>query len=98
MGGYEVTGDQLGVDISVIVVDAEPGGGPSLHRHPYPEVFVALEGEATFRLGDEERIVRAGEVVVAPAGVPHGFTNTGGARLKQVDIHLAAAFDTEWLE
>lgn len=50
---------------------AEPGGGPALRRHAYPEVFVVLEGKATFTVGGDEVTARAGPVVAAPAGVPH---------------------------
>jgi len=96
--GYEVTGDTIGAGMSVIVVDAAPGGGPRLHRHPYEEVFVVLEGEATFTLGDQQRVARAGDVVVAPPGVAHTFRNTGSGTLRQVDVHAARRFNTEWLE
>jgi mannose-6-phosphate isomerase-like protein (cupin superfamily) len=64
----------------------------------YEEVFVVLEGEATFTLGDETRVARAGEIVVAPANVPHAFKNTGSDRLRQVDVHVNPRFDTEWLD
>ena len=98
MSGFELTGDEIGAEVSVIVVDAAPGEGPRLHRHRYREVFVVLEGEATFTLGADQRVVRAGEVVVAPAGVAHRFVNTGQGRLRQADIHEHARFETEWLE
>ena len=97
MPSDEYTGDELDAGICVIVVDAAPGDGPALHRHPYEEVFVVHEGEATFTLGDEQRVVRAGEVVVAPPGVPHRFVNSGDGPLRQVDIHVSRAFDTDWL-
>jgi mannose-6-phosphate isomerase-like protein (cupin superfamily) len=58
-----------------------------LHTHPYEEVFVTLEGEATFTVGDETIEVSAGQIVVAPAGVPHKFVNSGTGPLRQVDIH-----------
>ena len=98
MDAFEKIGDELGANVSVIVVDAAPGEGPRLHRHPYREVFVVLEGEATFTLGDETRIVTGGEIVVAPPGVPHRFVNSGSGRLRQVDVHEHPRFDTEWLE
>lgn len=98
MSGYEKTGDEIGANVCVIVVDAAPGEGPALHRHTYREVFVVLEGEATFTLGDEQRVAHGGEIVVAPAGVPHRFVNSGGGRLRQVDIHESPRFDTEWLD
>jgi mannose-6-phosphate isomerase-like protein (cupin superfamily) len=31
--------------------------------------------------------VGAGQIVVAPAGVPHKFVNSGTGTLRQVDIH-----------
>ena len=93
----EVIGDDSGASVSVIVVDAAPGEGPALHRHPYEEIFVVLEGEATFTVGDEQCVFRAGDVAVAPGGVAHGFVNTGRGRLVQVDVHLHPRFQTEWL-
>ena len=75
------------VDISFFLVECPPGGGAVLHTHPYEEVFVTLEGEATFTVGDAEIVARAGQIVVAPAGVPHKFVNTGSGPLRQVDIH-----------
>ena len=84
--------------MSVITNDMAPGQGPALHRHPYEEVFVIVEGEATFTLGDERRVARAGDIVVAPPGVAHTFRNTGAGTLRQVDVHAARRFNTEWLE
>jgi mannose-6-phosphate isomerase-like protein (cupin superfamily) len=89
--------DHGGVDVSLIFVDAPPGRGPSLHKHDYVEVLVIQEGEATVMAGDEEREVRAGDVVIVPAGVPHSFTNIGDGPLRQIDIHLSPRFATEWL-
>ncbi len=75
------------VDVSFFLVDSPPGGGPVLHTHPYEEIFVTLEGEATFTVGDATIEVSAGQIVVAPAGVPHKFVNSGSGPLRQVDIH-----------
>jgi mannose-6-phosphate isomerase-like protein (cupin superfamily) len=95
---HELVGaDHGGAGVCLILVDAPPGHGPSLHRHPYEEVFLVQEGEATFVAGDEERVVRAGEIVIVPAGVPHRFVNSGDGPLRQIDIHVSPSFDTEWL-
>jgi quercetin dioxygenase-like cupin family protein len=75
------------VNVSFFLVDSPPGGGAGLHTHPYEEVFVTLEGNATFTVGDETIEVSAGQIVVAPAGVPHKFVNSGTGPLRQVDIH-----------
>jgi quercetin dioxygenase-like cupin family protein len=45
LSGFE--GVERGVGVSLIFVDAPPGDGPRLHRHPYEEVFVVQEGEAS---------------------------------------------------
>lgn len=87
-----------GVDISFFLVDVDPGDGPALHAHPYPEVFVVQDGEATFTVGDERHQVGAGHVVVAPAGVPHRFVNAGTSSLRTVNIHPVSRMVTEWIE
>lgn len=87
-----------GVGACVIFVDAPPGQGPKLHRHPYVELLIVLEGTATFRDGKSERVVRAGEMAVVEANQPHGFINSGDGVLRQVDVHLSPKFITEWLE
>ena len=93
----ELEGGSLGVPASVIFVDAAPGEGPSLHLHPYAELFFVLEGEATFTDGDHEHVVGAGSLVVVAPGQPHAFVNPGPARLRQIDVHLNGRFDTRWL-
>jgi mannose-6-phosphate isomerase-like protein (cupin superfamily) len=94
----EVQGHNHNAAVSVIVVDAPPGSGPRLHRHPYEEVFVIQDGTATFTAGDETIEASGGQVVVVPGGVPHKFVSTGEGRLRQVDIHASDRFITEWLE
>lgn len=95
---HEFVGADHGeVPFSLILVNAPPGAGPAVHRHPYPEVFVVESGEATFTLGDETHVVQGGHVVVGPPDVPHGFHNSGSGELRLVAIHGAARFDTEWL-
>jgi quercetin dioxygenase-like cupin family protein len=95
----ELVGAEFDVGVCTIFVDAPPGRGPSLHRHPYEEIIIVTEGVATF-FGSSvsaERVVRGGEVVIVPANEPHGFKNTGDGPLKQIDIHVSPVFETEWL-
>jgi mannose-6-phosphate isomerase-like protein (cupin superfamily) len=89
--------DHGGLQVSLLFVNVAPGGGPAWHRHDYTELFIVLDGEATVDVGDERVIARGGQVVVAPAGVPHRFTNTGTANLRQIDLHLNEHTVTEWL-
>ena len=94
----EVQGHNHNTTVSIIVIDAPPGSGSKLHRHPYEEVFVIQQGSVTFTAGDETIEATGGQVVVVPAGVAHKFTNSGTGRLRQVDIHASERFVTEWLE
>jgi mannose-6-phosphate isomerase-like protein (cupin superfamily) len=96
---YEFVGVQHDdTNISFIWVDFAPGDRVRLHQHPYKEIFIILEGSSTFTIGSTRLEVQAGQIVVAPADVPHGFINSGKGRLKQIDIHLSRTFVTQWLE
>jgi mannose-6-phosphate isomerase-like protein (cupin superfamily) len=95
---HELVGAEHGLEITILFVDAPPGRGPRLHRHPYAEIFIVQEGEARFTVGEEELDVSAGDVVVAEPHEPHAFVNTGTTPLRQVDIHLSPSFSTEWLD
>lgn len=90
--------DHGGVPISLFLVDQRPGGGPLLHRHPYPEVFVVHAGGARFEVDGIAIDAGAGDVLIAPAGAAHRFTSTGDGPLRVTAIHAAPAMDTEWLE
>jgi quercetin dioxygenase-like cupin family protein len=94
----ELIGAEHGLGITLLFVDAPPGRGPALHRHPYAEVFIVQEGQATFTVDGEEQEVRAGDILVAHANQPHSFVNSGTGRLRQVDIHVSPSMSTEWLE
>jgi len=84
-------------EVSFHVIDMTDGQGPDLHTHPYSETFVLLEGRGRFALGEEWIEAEAGQVVVAPAGTPHGFKAMGQERLKAITIHAAPAMDTTWV-
>jgi mannose-6-phosphate isomerase-like protein (cupin superfamily) len=95
---HEFVGETYGgVGACVIFVDAAPGQGPKLHRHPYVELLIVLEGRATFNDGSSTREVGVGEMAVVDAGQSHSFVNSGEGRLRQIDIHLSPRFVTEWL-
>jgi mannose-6-phosphate isomerase-like protein (cupin superfamily) len=82
----------------VLFVDAAPGEGPRLHRHPYVEILIVVEGVALVDDGETKNELRAGEMAVVDAGQAHGFVNNGAGALRQIDIHLSPRFETEWLD
>jgi quercetin dioxygenase-like cupin family protein len=47
------------------------GAHAAAHRHPHEQIFWMLSGRMDFRLGDERRSCRAGDVAVIPSGVEH---------------------------
>jgi mannose-6-phosphate isomerase-like protein (cupin superfamily) len=85
-------------NVSFFLTEAPPGSGPGLHTHPYAEVFVVQEGQATFTVGDGSIEATGDQIVVVPAGTPHKFVNSGTGRLRQISIHASERMVTEWLE
>jgi mannose-6-phosphate isomerase-like protein (cupin superfamily) len=60
----------------------EPGQSHALHAHAgMDKVYSVVEGEGVFLLENRELPMRAGDLLVAPDGVPHGVRNTGDVRL-----------------
>ena len=60
----------------------EPGQSHDLHSHAgMDKLYHVLEGEGVFLLEGRELPMRAGELLIAPEGVPHGIRNNGTARL-----------------
>src|SRR5262245_18877618 len=60
----------------------EAGQTQAVHAHQDADKFYfVLSGEGRFTVGDEEKTVGQGMLVVAPAGVPHGVSNGGNERL-----------------
>lgn len=70
------------------------GEGPTLHVHPYDEIFTIAEGRARFTVGDKTIDAEVGDVVFGPANIPHGYQNLGPGRLDSLDIHLSP----EWIQ
>jgi mannose-6-phosphate isomerase-like protein (cupin superfamily) len=96
---YRFEGCQYGdIAVSFFLVHTEPGNGPSLHTHPYEEVFIVQEGEVTFVVGTETLTVNGGSVVIVPPETPHKFTNSGTTPLRQLGILPTKEIITTWLE
>jgi len=84
---------QTGITLIRFVTDVV-GEGPTLHVHPYDEVFLINEGRARFTVGDKIIDAEVGDVVLGPANIPHGYQNLGLGRLDSLDIHLSP----EWIQ
>jgi Cupin domain len=66
-----IEGVEHGSTISLILDRSNPGQGPRLHRHPYDETWLVVDGTVNFQAGNETRAARPGDVVIAPANTPH---------------------------
>jgi mannose-6-phosphate isomerase-like protein (cupin superfamily) len=62
-----------GATISLILDHSESGHGPRLHRHPYDETWVVVEGNVTFQAGEDHMEAGSGDIVIVPPGAPHKF-------------------------
>ena len=67
--------------------------GPPLHHHDFDEAFYILAGEPTFRLGDELVTRGPGDLVWAPRGAHHCFSNLSDADVRWLLICAPAGFE-----
>ena len=61
----------------------EPDQVQKGHVHANEDkVYLVLEGQGTFRVGDQEHVLGPGQGTLAPAGEEHAVTNQSGAKLR----------------
>ncbi|SRR6266487_4126979 len=96
---FTAVGEDGGEDLVRFNWRSMPGGVITEHIHPHQEErFIVTAGEARFTLGGEERLARAGETIVVPAGVPHSEGNPGSAEIGAVVELRPALRAREWHE
>ena len=60
----------------------EPDQLQAPHTHEGSDkVYFVIEGQGIFQVGEEEKQLGNGEIVLAPSGVRHGVRNPGPDRL-----------------
>lgn len=52
----------------------DPGSAVPEHTHLHEQITYVVEGAMEFTLGEEKRLMRAGDVVCIPPHVPHSAT------------------------
>ena len=76
---FLATGEDTGGKYALWEAMVPPGGGPPPHVHSREEEgFYVLDGEVTFRIGDERIVATAGTFANLPVGTPHSFKNESG--------------------
>ena len=65
-------------NLAITWVEGQPGSEQPVHEHPSQEqVYVIVRGRGVMRVGDEEREVEAGTLVLVPPRTGHSIRNTG---------------------
>ena len=79
------------------VLELDPGAEYPAHRHPAPEVYYVIEGEAECVFGEETFRVGPGSVIRTPPGAWHSFRNIGQGRFFAVAYWWAPGGDRDVL-
>lgn len=81
-----------GEKLTLAVVELAPDAIVPEHRHPNEQCGLVIEGEVTFRIGDEERALGPGGTWRIVADMPHSvITGPGGAVV--IDVFAPARED-----
>lgn len=70
-----------------------PTAGAPMHTHTVEEVLHVQSGSALITVGERSLSATAGDMVLIPAGVPHGFVNVGDNTLTVSAILAAPIFE-----
>jgi quercetin dioxygenase-like cupin family protein len=80
-----VTGEESDGQYFSMLAVVPPNGGPPPHIHDNEdETFYVLEGQPTFRIGDERVVGGPGDFVNVPKGVLHNFHNGTDSIVKMI--------------
>ncbi len=61
-----------GQNLMITHLHFKAGAVGSIHAHPHEQLTLVLQGEITFTLNDERRLLKTGDVVAIPSNIPHG--------------------------
>ena len=84
-----------GEEVMMAMYKAKAGARAEPHQHDYEQVFCVLSGAWRFRVGKEERVIRAGDVVHIPSNVDHvgevlgDVVAVGAIRRRAIETHMA---------
>ena len=85
-------------DTAVVYFEVAPGEYLPTHTDSAEEILYIVAGEGEAQLGDERARVRAGDLAVIPAMVPHGIANTGDEPLKVVGFFCESEITSTFAE
>jgi quercetin dioxygenase-like cupin family protein len=96
---YKAEGERPGGGPTFLEFTAAPGFSTGDHVHSrIEEIFYVVEGEFQIRAGDQTLRAKAGDFVLVPPGVPHGFGNPEGTPAKMVLLISPAGVHEAYFE
>ncbi len=65
-------------NLAITWVEGGPGSRQDVHAHPASDqVYVIVRGRGVMTVGEEEKEVSAGTLILVPPGAGHAILNTG---------------------
>jgi mannose-6-phosphate isomerase-like protein (cupin superfamily) len=70
--------------------------GPKSNEHPgSDQVLLVMKGKLASEVGEARHLLKRGDVVVVPAGVPHRFVNRGKGPAVTFNVYTPPAYDPD---
>ena len=77
----------------MVLATIDPGVLVPAHSHPHEQVGIVYSGSASFRIGDEERVVVEKDMYCIPADVEHEATAIGDEPFMAFEIFFPVRDD-----
>ena len=79
--------------LAIVQSIAQPGFEPPLHVHSREdETFIVVEGLLQVTCGGEDHLLRSGQAIFAPRGIPHTF-RVQGAQVRMITVITPGGFE-----
>jgi len=92
---FKLTGENTGGNFTLCLGVVPPGGGPPPHVHSVDEeIFIIIEGQYNFLIGETWHEVGPGAVVYLPRGNPHTFKNVSDKPSRHWAMLNPSGFET----
>ncbi len=92
---FRLRGQATGGAFSLVEHPIAPGTLVPPHTHSREDEYsYVLEGEVGVRIGDQDFLAKAGDIIMKPRGVSHTFWNAGPQPARLLEIIAPAGFET----
>jgi quercetin dioxygenase-like cupin family protein len=85
-------------EISMAVMEIDPGCTYPLHSHDAPEIYFVLEGEAKCLWNNEEFLAVSGTAIQTTPGTPHSIEVVGENKFRAIALWWAPGGKAEVLD